>query len=67
MHNEIGSPKGQPNMKTVTQLGVFGSAAVAGWILGGYAPKWLVPDAWRLPISIVLIAVGIALALIVIH
>jgi hypothetical protein len=52
---------------TLTQLGVFVSAAVAGWILGGYAPKWLVPDAWRLPISIALIAMGIALALKVMH
>jgi hypothetical protein len=50
-------------MDSLIQVEVFGVAAIVGWILGGYAPKRLIPDSWRLTIATVLVALGIALAL----
>lgn len=53
-------------MKPFIEWGLFGSAVIAGWILGGYAPKGLVPATWRVPIATAMVAIGMALALIAI-
>lgn len=52
-------------MNLMVQVVVFAAAIVAGLFLGGFVPKALVKDAWRLPIAVALIAAGIAIAALV--
>jgi hypothetical protein len=49
-------------MNLIGQIAVFAAAVVAGLFLGGFVPKGLIRDAWRLPIAAALIAMGIAIA-----
>jgi hypothetical protein len=51
-------------MAQKVQVAVFVAGLFAGLLLGGVIPKALIKEAWRLPIAIICIAAGIAIALI---
>lgn len=44
------------------QIAVFVAGLLAGLLLGGVIPKALIKEAWRLPIALMCIAAGIAIA-----
>ena len=46
------------------QIAVFVAGLFAGSLLGGVIPKALIKEAWRLPIAVICITAGIAIALI---
>ena len=47
----------------MVQIAVFGAATLAGLFPGGFVPKSLVRDTWRLPIALIFIVTGIAIAM----
>jgi hypothetical protein len=51
-------------MKWLLEVGIFAASAIAGSILGGLVPKGVVRESWRIRIAALLIAAGIALAVI---
>ena len=51
-------------MRWILEMGIFAASAIAGSILAGLVPKGMIPESWRIPIAALLIALGIALAVI---
>jgi predicted MFS family arabinose efflux permease len=46
----------------ISRIAVFGAGIVAGSLLGGFVPKSMIGESWRLPVAAALVAAGIALA-----
>jgi hypothetical protein len=51
-------------MTQKVQIAVVVAGLFAGLLLGGVIPKAVIKEAWRLPIAVICIAAGIAIALI---
>jgi len=49
-------------MRWLLDTGIFAMSAIAGSILGGFVPKGMIRESWRIPIAAPLIAAGVALA-----
>jgi MFS family permease len=51
-------------MNGFMRIGIFAAGLIAGLLLGGVVPTALIKESWRIPIAVLLVAAGIALAVI---
>jgi hypothetical protein len=51
-------------MNGFLRIGIFAAGLIAGLLLGGVVPLALIRESWRIPIAVLFIAAGIALAVI---
>jgi MFS family permease len=49
-------------MSGLMRIGIFAAGLIAGLVLGGFVPKTLIKESWRIPIAVLLVVAGIALA-----
>jgi MFS family permease len=54
-------------MHGLVRIGIFAAGLIAGLALGGFVPTALIKESWRIPIAVLLIVAGIALAVIGLH